>query len=120
MANYPCQDCKKYMEKYDIDFGSCHQQRMRRTCAEYGVVCVHQLNATPCKRSNCAYWDHTSSVNGISWCTMAQPYIDTRTGEVVYTCMAVMIPESFDQWTPDELKLIEDGILGNGMDIDND
>lgn len=109
MANYPCQDCKNYMCKYTVDLGiyGGKETRMKRTCAEQGVYCIHQAIATPCKRSNCAYWKHENSVNGISWCDKCIP-MQNNNGDCELSCKACMVPDTFDLWTREEIAFICD------------
>lgn len=106
MANFPCQDCKAYMCKYEVKCGTYSVTRMKRTCAAQGVECVHQTSATPCKRSNCAYWNHDNSVNGISWCEKCEPYMGDN-GETELSCKACMLPDTFDLWNMEEIAFIE-------------
>lgn len=104
MANFPCQDCKLYMSKYNTSNGT---PKLRRTCAAQGIYCVHQNSAVPCKRTNCQYWKHENSVNGIAWCDKCQQGFDhLHDYDVTLTCKACMVPDAFVLYNDDELEFV--------------
>lgn len=103
MPNYPCQDCG-YLVKYISVFDN--KSHMQRTCVAKGIECVHQNAAFPCKRTNCKFWEHGDSVNGIAWCE--QCWQRRGPGDVLtLSCAACMAPSTFDPYDEEEFEMLE-------------